>query len=78
MEDLTLDFLLQMLLLLMLTELTEKDSNKYDTETDGAAGEWRKEVEEEENTHSSVSPGILSLSRWAFMAELCSFALLWS
>ena len=32
----------------------------------------------EENTHSSVSPGILSLSRWAFMAELCSFALLWS
>lgn len=32
----------------------------------------------EENTHSSVSPGILSLSRWAFMAELCSFALLWT
>lgn len=32
----------------------------------------------QENTHSSVSPGILSLSRWAFMAELCLFALLWS
>lgn len=32
----------------------------------------------EKNTHSSVSPGILSLSRWAFMVELCSFALLWT
>lgn len=35
-------------------------------------------VRKQENTHSSVSPGILSLSRWAFMAELCLFALLWS
>lgn len=31
--------------------------------------------EDKENTHSNVSPGILSLSRWAFMAELCSLAL---
>lgn len=57
-----------------------KDSHKYDKEVREAArcrGAATRKVTEE-NTHSSVSPGILSLSRWAFMAGLCSFALLWS
>lgn len=60
-------------------QATVKVSNNYDTETDGALQRSCLSARiTEENTHSSVSPGILSLSRWAFMAELCSFALLWS
>jgi len=32
--------------------------------------------ERRENTHSNVNPGILSLSRWAFMVALRTFTLL--
>lgn len=42
----------------------------------GAVVRSPPQEEDRENTHSNVSPGILSLSRWAFMAELCSPALL--
>lgn len=85
-RDLTFDSLLQMLLLLMLTlhraysnserqpQIWQRGEGSYSLQrschSQGNAGK--------KNTHSSVSPGILSLSRWAFMAELCSFALLWS
>lgn len=88
-KDLTLHFLLQMLqllLLLMLTAHKALSHSKRHQQT-WQRDRWGHTAEEltaclgrimEENTHSSVSPGILSLSRWAFMAELCSFALLWS
>lgn len=53
------------------TDMTERQVELH-------AAEELHEIVVGGDTHSSVSPGILSLSRWAFMAELCSFALLWS